>query len=261
MNSLYPFSLAQEMPCGIFVRRDKMNNYRPVVQRKYLDMYIWMDRISELRGITINYKLNSGKEHYIKGFYVDGICRNEIFEYNSCFYHGCQKCFEKEQINKSERWKRTQRIRYQRTVLRNFFLEKQGFTVQDIWECDFQKQFRHSTQHLRNRYLPRYYQKHKGKVSKENILRAIENGSLFGMAEVDIHVPQTWSNDFHYELQPQKYFEELSPLFCTTQVHMDVIREHMIKHMTDFQLSLRPRKLLVGGVKASKIMLSTPLLQ
>ena len=44
-----------------------------------------------------------------------------------------------------------------------------------------------------NRYLPPYYQKNKGSLSVEMILKDIQQESLFGMVEVDLEVP----NHFH----------------------------------------------------------------
>ena len=260
-NSLYPFSLAQEMPCGAFVRRLKTNRFKPIIQEKYLSMYIWMDGLSELRGIQIKHKLNSGKEHYIHGFYVDGIYKKEVFEYYSCYYHGCQKCYDKEKANKTDKWKSRQKNRLQRTLLRKLYLEHLGYKVTEIFECDFKQQFGNSIQSIKNTYLPVFYQKHKGEISKDTIIKAILSGDIFGIAEVDITVPERWNNLFSTSRSPYEYFKEFSPIFCATEVDMKSIGPHMTEHLKAFQLSLRPRKLLIGGMKAEKIMLSTPLLQ
>ena len=66
-NALYPYCLRQEMPCSTFVRRKKENDFKPEIQHKYLDMFVWMDHISELRKIKIAHKMNSGKESYVMG--------------------------------------------------------------------------------------------------------------------------------------------------------------------------------------------------
>jgi hypothetical protein len=52
-------------------------------------------------------------------------------------------------------------------------------------------------------------------------MRGVRDGTLFGMLEVDIHVPH------HLEDK----FSEMSPLFCTTEVPMDVISDHMLNHV------------------------------
>ena len=223
-----------------------------------------MDRILEIRHINIQHKLNSGREHYIKGFFVDGIYANQVFEFYSCHFHGCPKCFEREMANKSlpiALEKPTKKKRLKRTQLRKEYLERQGHSVEEIWECDFKENFRNATEHIRNKYLPAYFQNHKHALTKETLLKDIKNGDLFGIAEVNIEVPTTWKDDFHQDCPPKEFFSEFSPIFCTSDIPMDCIGQHMTEHLEKFQLSLRPRKLLVGGLKAEKIMLATPLLK
>ena len=155
--------------------------------------------------------------------------------------------------NKTTTWKNQQRKRLKRTQLRKQYIECQGYTVEEMWECNFKENFKNSTEHIRNKYLPKYYQNHKSCLSKEKLLRDIQNGELFGIAEVNIEVPTVWSDDFKQDCPPKEFFSEFSPIFCTSEIPMDCIGQHMTEHLEKFQLSLRPRKLLVGGLKAEKI--------
>ena len=52
----------------------------------------------------------------------------------------------------------------------------------------------------------------------------------------------------------------MSPLFLTTEIPFSCIGKHMQDHAKAFHLSEKPRKLLVGGLRA-KSMLMTPLLK
>ena len=81
---------------------------------------------------------------------------------------------------------------------------------------------------------------------------------LFGAALVDIHVPES-----KYE-----EFKEFSPIFCTTTVPFDAIGDTMQEYWRTTQTTvdgeMRPfpeKELLVGGMKATKILLATPLLR
>ena len=260
-NALYPYCLRQDMPCGSFARRREEQGYKPVIQNKYLNMYIWMDHLSEMKNINILHKLNSGKEHFIMGFYVDGIHNNDVYEYHGCFFHGCISCTEKMKHKKSEKWVKDQEAKYRRTKLRTEYLESLGYKVHKIWECEFQKSSSFSNEAIRNRYSPQFYQQHKHPLSKETLLSAIQTGSLFGMAEVDIEVPDAWQGDFRPELSPYDYFKEFSPLFCTTEVPPEAMGEHMMQHCIDHNAPTTSRRLLVGGMKARQILLATPLLQ
>ena len=79
----------------------------------------------------------------------------------------------------------------------------------------------------------------------------IANGQLFGVVEVDISV----KDDF------KDYFSEFPPFFCTCQVSMSDIGEHMTEYCNQNDIKFDYKKLLVSGTSASKILLSTPLLQ
>ena len=62
-------------------------------------------------------------------------------------------------------------------------------------------------------------------------------------------------------MTPYEYFEEMSPLFCTTDVPFNLIGEHMEDHVRRFELSEKSRRLLVGGMRGRQILIATPLLK
>ena len=259
-NALYPYCLRQEMPCGTFVRRKKDKNFKPEIQDKYLDMFVWMDQVSEVLNIKIAHKMNSGKEHYVMGYYVDGIHENHIYSYHGCYHHGCRSCTEKVKEKKSAQFLRQQKTKYDRTVSRREYLEKLGYVVHEIWECQFNAVFRPYTQSIRDNYMPPYYRVHKWGLKMDTLLKAIQSGELFGMAEVDIRVPNKWTGAFQPDLPPHQYYSEFSPIFCTTHIPEEVIGERMKEHCREQGFKIGKRRLLVGGMKAERIMLSTPLL-
>ena len=78
----------------------------------------------------------------------------------------------------------------------------------------------------------------------------MKNGTFFGFLEIDIFVPD----------KLYKYFEEMPPLFCNTEVKFEDMGAFMQHFVTENNLSDRPRQLL-SGMKAKKIMLSSPYLQ
>lgn len=56
-------------------------------------------------------------------------------------------------------------------------------------------------------------------------------------------------------------FEEKTPIFCTADVPFHLIGEHMKEHMRANNLRENPRRLLIGGTRARKIIIGTPLLE
>ena len=145
--------------------------------------------------------------------------------------------------------------------MRKEYLESLGYKVHEMWECQFKNSIAFIDEAIRNRYSPLFYRHHKHPLSRETLLSAIQSGALFGMAEVDIEVPEAWQGNFTLELSPYEYFKEFSPIFCTTEVPLEVIGEHMMQHCADHHVLTKSRHLLVGGMKAKKFLLATPLLQ
>jgi hypothetical protein len=79
--------------------------------------------------------------------------------------------------------------------------------------------------------------------------------------QVDISVPSQWPDDVKCHMSPEEYFGEMAPIFCTTEVSMEDIGTHMQKHIRENHLSAKPRRLLVGGLKAEKILLASPVIR
>lgn len=156
--------------------------------------------------------------------------------------------------------------RFIRTEERCNYLESQGYEVISVWECEFRKQVNANAEmrdFINSRY-PLFYQKNKGQVTESQILDGVIKEELFGFIEVDIQVSDNWDEvKFKPEtdLKPFQYFEEMCPLFCTTEVDFDCIGEHMQRHAEKYGLSTKPRTLLVGGMKAECLLVSSPLLK
>ena len=100
-------------------------------------------------------------------------------------------------------------------------------------------------------YLPPYYQHHKNGLEETQILEDVRNGSLYGIVEVDIEVPEhLW-----------EHFAKMSPLFYMCAVPFEKIGERMQTHVEKYDMDKHPRRSLVGGMKAKKMLLLTALLQ
>ena len=260
-NALYLWSIDQNMPCGPFIRRKAENDFKPEKRDRYCLMYDWMDYLAETKGINIQHKLNTGKEKKVGPYPVDGFDeeRNTILQFHGCFWHG-DLCWLTKSV-KDAKWHKSRQQKYNKTRETSAYLRSRGFNVVEMWECKFREQMR-TDPNLKafiEKRLPKTPQR---SVTEKEVLAAVQSGQMFGMVEVDICVPDQWSEHFsHVSMTPQQYFEEMSPLFCTTDVPFDVIGSHMQDHVIKFGLSQKPRRLLVGGMKARQILLATPLLK
>lgn len=254
-NALYLWCLGSPMTVGAFRKRDD-KNFRPERRDRWLMMYDWLDWWNRRKeGLHIQHKLNVEREKKVGQYRVDGYdpITNTVYEFHGCYYHGCSCDARHHESEKDQK-------RYQRTVKRTQYIRDKGFTVVEMKECALGKGTTicepslDRDNHLSLPNMATY-------PSKNQILHTVKTERFFGMIECNLHVPHKWQDDFRPDLPPKKYFEEMAPLFCMTDVPFEAIREHMQTYARAHWLSEKPRRLLVGGTKAEKLLLASPLLK
>ena len=260
-NSLYLFSMGKNMPTGNYVRRKRENDFRPDNDLpRYTAMYDWMEWVKHTTGKQIKHKMNKGAEIRVGPYLSDGYVEEsrELWEYLGCYFHGhtCKEWKKKEQ----------QKERYDNTLKRLSFLENKGYTVHHIWECDFKKQVNENDalkQFIRKRH-PTFSNKFPSTCTEEDILTSVLNEDFFGFLEVDIRIPNNWEETQFKpktDLSPRDWFDEMAPLFVTSEIPYESIGSHMRRYVRKQKLSKAPRTLLVGGLRAKKLLLFSPLLK
>ena len=242
-NGLYLWAIGQQMPANFYVRRHAPL-FKPESQIKFLNMFLWMDELARRNDVTILHKLNNnGKEHRIGQYFCDGWdpVNQTVYEYNGCYYHphdNCEFSIKSNKILETRRKHTEEKMKY---------LQDAGYKVVTIQECEFYRDIRPSLpQH--NKYLPNFKN---GSLKEDEILTLVKNEKMFGMVECDIEVPNHLKD----------HFSEMCPLFCTTEVHFEDVGRHMQDHIISENFSREPRRLLIAGLKAEKLLIATPLLK
>ena len=252
-NALYLWAIGQEMPCGSYIRRHAPH-FKAEHSTSHDDMYHWMDYLKKTQNINILHKRNHGTEIRVGPYYVDGYDPNTktVYEFNGCHWHGCVKCGKDQNETGMARKKRTEE--------RENFIRKSE-EVRElvvIWEHEFKERQKKSSdsydpclvKFIKERQ-PTFYSKHTyDRPSEEKILSAVMKNELFGFLEVDLYVPEHLYSTF----------KEMSPIFCNAEIQFKDIGPFMQNYVKENQLSEKPRRLLVGGMAAEKILLSSPLL-
>ncbi|XP_054152671.1 uncharacterized protein LOC128951450 [Oppia nitens] len=100
---------------------------------------VWLDWMEEKRGVKICREMRIG-QNYADGCIRDGVL-GEIFEFNGCYWHGCQKCTHLFSLrNTYDGNEQVDPIKdYQRTIEKETYYKSRGFKVTSIWEHDFDK--------------------------------------------------------------------------------------------------------------------------
>ena len=118
--------------------------------------------------------------------------------------------------------------------------------VVEMWECEW-KEVRNESDvktFLAPSSRPRW-------TTQQQILAAVVDGTLYGMVECDVSVPE----------ELQDYFSEMQPVFKNASVTRDDIGPFMRQYAEEHDILSKPRVMLVGSFRGVKILFSTPLLR
>ena len=236
-NALYLWALMQDMPTGWYVRRREENGFRPQQAQPYGQMAVqWLTWEAAKNGCTIRHQVN-GREKRIGKLPVDGWCAKTrtAYQFHGCYFHGCPKCYDQNETNKLNG--KTMATLLADTKKHTTYLRRHVKVV-EMWECTWK----------RERDPP---PRQKWQMTQQQIITAVVDGTLFGMVECDLHVPE----------HLQDHFAEMQPIFKNATVTRDDIGPFMRQYAGDHDIMSTPRRMLVGSYRGDKILLTTPLLQ
>ena len=237
-NALYLWALMQDMPTGWYVRRRAENGFHPQQAQPYGQMAVqWLTWEAAKNGCTIRHQGN-GREKRIGKLPVDGWCAETrtAYQFHGCFWHGCPKCHtDPEETNPKNN--KSMATLLADTKKHTTFLRRHVKVV-EMWECDWK----------RERDPPL---RQKWKMTQNEILTAVIDGTLFGMVECDVRVPDNL----------REYFSEMQPVFKNVTVTRDDIGPFMRQYAEENDIMSAPRRMLVGSYRGDKILLTTPLLR
>ena len=270
-NSLYLWALGLDLPVLMPIRRLEETNFKPKVAWRHLEQYQWLNWIAKSEGIQIQHKLNSSKEFPVGPYKLDGYAVQDnveyCFEFNGCFTHGHppEVCGFRKNRETPEKVKIMLAKKHTRTRCREAYLRSRGMELRVIYECEFAEMKKNNPEihHAVDEMLPSFYLAHPHQISSETILKGVESGELTGMLQVDIRVPEKWPPGKERDMTPREYFSEMSPIFSNSEVSFKDWGTTMQQYSLSVHSggSTNPRKLLIGGMAAEKVFLSTHLLK
>ena len=178
---------------------------------------------------------------------MDGWCAETqtAYQFHGCFWHGCPKCYDQNETNPKNN--KTMAELLANTKAHSAYLRRHVKVV-EMWECAWKKKrIESDTKRFIDAEFPR---RPKWKMTQQQIITAVVDGTLFGMVECDIHVPP--------ELRP--YVSEMQPIFKNANVSRDDIGPYMRQYAEENDIMSTPRRMLIGSYRGEKILLATPLL-
>ncbi|KAK7093429.1 hypothetical protein V1264_007188 [Littorina saxatilis] len=257
-NGLYCWALKQAMPTDYPIIRSKDNGFQP----QSLDPYgvqerEWVEYMAYSLQKHVQHKYNV-QQHVLgdRCLPVDGWIAetNTALQYHGCFWHGHSACAKtKGKTHNTVNGKSFQELREKTAENTRYLREEVGVHVIEQWECEWEKRKTEDWEvqdFISNRYkrvdpLTDY------PIAKEDIEEAVQKGSLFGLIQCNIEVPD----------HLQEHFQELQPIFKNTNVSRDDIGDFMRKYCETNNLLRQPRRTLVASYYGERILLATPLLK
>ena len=230
-SQLYPFSMCQEMPTGLYTRWEydsetdhfKARNNRT---RNFENMV--MSFYQELRPeCKIQSFYTTGKQKKIDCFHVDGYCDHckTVFEAMGCYYHFCS-CQETRPSLSEQDIERGNKKR-EMDELRREYIKERGYKIQEMWECEWWKHFKTDSS-IQNHVKTNF--PYKRPLSTDSLLEKIKNRSLFSYVQCDLIVPG--------ELKPT--FSNFPPIFKNIDVYRNDIGEYMKNYAEENDLLKNP---------------------
>ena len=223
-SQLYPYSMCQPMPTGLYTRWDidletsrftarqnKTSNFENMVM-SYFQLTRPLCKIESF--------YTTGRQKKIDRFSVDGLCSqcNTVFETMGCFYHFCP-CQEIRPSVNEEDIKSGSRKR-ELDELRRDYLQEKGFAVIEMWECEWWRLYKTTIsvkQHIREKFP------YRRSLLEHQLLRGMKKGNLFGYVQCDIEVPKNLRANF----------AEFPPIFMNTLVSKNDIGDLMKTYAED----------------------------
>ncbi|XP_070548560.1 uncharacterized protein [Ptychodera flava] len=107
----------------------------------------WLEWLAYKKNVNIQHVYNGG-EKKIDRYWLDGYdeANNTAYEMHGCYYHGCPRCYEDDDIVNTK-LEKTMGDLYQCILDKMRFLRTNGFNVIEMWECDFKRDI-HENQDL-----------------------------------------------------------------------------------------------------------------
>ena len=250
-SQLYPFSMCQEMPTGLYTRWEfdsdsQKFKARQNKSRKFENMVMSYLQ-SQRPNCTIESYYTTGTQKKIDCFNVDGFCAHckTIFEAMGCYFHFCACQEARASMSEEETQKGLKKREYDE--LRRDYLRNKGYKVVEIWERNWWETVKGDESvkiHVRNNFpfkLP---------LTQESLLTKVREDKLFGYVQCDLDVP----DGLKYK------FSNFPPIFKNFNVSRADIGDYMRDYAIDNDLLKQPQRMLISSFKLENGTVITPLL-
>ena len=128
MNRMIPNSIASEPVRGW---KNRVNHSHVALE--------WLTWCAQQQ--NIQHAGNAGEVRIPTVGFVDGYCHDTrtVYEFQGCFTHGCPRCYPNRHETHVRHYDRTMQDVYETTQQKIQHLREQGYTVVQMWECEWKR--------------------------------------------------------------------------------------------------------------------------
>ena len=249
-SQLYPYSMCQPMPTGLYTRWECDSEIRRFTARQIKSHSFEIMVLSYLQQSWADCKIENyvtTGQKKIDCFSVEGIfyhC-NTVFEAMGCYYHyfPCQEARPSLTDTDIERGIKKR----QQDEMRTDYIQQKGDQIVEMWECEWWSLYKTDASvksHLRENFP------YKRSLNGKQLLQGIIDGQLFGYVQCDIEVPEHLRN----------YFSNFPPIFKNTVVSREDIGNLMGEYAEKENTMTRPKRRLISSFVLTNGTIITPLL-
>ena len=168
------------------------------------------------------------------------------YQFHGCFFHG-HSCTGKEvnEVNGKPMAELLAETRKNTVYLRHFV------KVVELWECEWKETRRDPVvkKCLDAAFLRRRHAR--WTMTSQQILSSVRAGTVFGLIECDLCVPEAL----------REHFAEMQPVFKNIRLTRIDLEPFMRRYAEKHNIMTTPRRMLVGSYRGDKILLAKPLLR
>ena len=196
-SQLYPFSMCQEKPAGLYTRWKLDTNSQKFKARtnksQTLENMVMSYLQSQRPECTCESYYTTGKQEKIDWFSVEGFCAhcNTVFEAMCCYSHFCP-CQETRASLSEEEMQREIRKREQ-DELRGDYLRNKGYSINGVWERKWWERV-NKEENVRNHVKKNF--PFKLPVKQESLLAKRRDVKFFGYVQCYLEVPDGLKKKF-----------------------------------------------------------------
>ena len=230
--------MSQPMPTGLYTRWDLDSETSRFTTRQNKTRSFENMVLSYFQRTTPDCKIESfyttGRRKKVDRFSVDGFCSHcsTVFEAMGCFYHFCP-CQELRSSLTEEDIKRSS-IRRELDELRQSYIQEKGFTVIEMWECEWWRLYKTTSEiklHIRQNFP------YRRSLTDQQLLERIKKRSLCVHVQCDIEVPEKLRINF----------ANFPPIFKNTLVSENKIVDLMKTYAKEEGIMSQSRKMLISS--------------